>query len=65
MFANRISAFFAPASTPRIKAAAFVPCPVALAPAPWALSLYEAAYAAAREAARPRRDAALYSPCRN
>jgi hypothetical protein len=65
MPANRLSPYFAPAAAPRGAAVSFVPCPALLAPAAWAMPLYEAAYAAAREAARPRRDAALYSPCWN
>jgi len=60
---NRLSPYFASGTAPAT--AAFMPCPALLAPPTRALPLYEAAYAAAREATRPRRDAALYSPCPN
>ena len=68
MFTNRISNFYsqqADTVAPVIRPQAFAPCPQALFPGEWAMSVYAIAYAQAQQATQVRQVSRLPQECWN
>ncbi|CAN5342766.1 hypothetical protein BH10PLA2_BH10PLA2_26550 [soil metagenome] len=68
MFTNRISSYLsqqAETVAPVIRPQAFTPCPQALFPGEWAMSVYAIAYAQAKQAVEVRRVSRIPQECWN